>query len=129
MPFGIKPASEHFQHSFDQCIEGLSGVYAVADDALITGKGETYEEAVKNHDENMLALLKQCQEKNIKLNKDKFKFKCKEISFLGHTLTQNGLKIDPAKVKAITKMERPQDVPGEQTWPSFSPDTQKYANF
>ncbi|XP_065061116.1 uncharacterized protein K02A2.6-like [Rhopilema esculentum] len=38
MPFGIKPASEHFQHEFDQCIEGLSGVYAVADDALVTGR-------------------------------------------------------------------------------------------
>ena len=47
MPFGIKPASEHFQHRFDQCIEGLSGVYAYADDALITRKGEKYEEAVK----------------------------------------------------------------------------------
>ena len=56
MPFGIKPAAENFQHRFDQCIEGLSGVYAVADDALITGKGATYEEAVKNYDENMLAL-------------------------------------------------------------------------
>ena len=87
MPFGIKPAAEHFQHRFDQCIEGLSGVSAVADDALITGKGATYEEAVKNYDENMLALLKRCQEKNVKMNKDKFKFKCKEVSFIGHTLT------------------------------------------
>ena len=79
MPFGIKPAAENFQHRLDQCIEGLSGVYAVADDALITGKGATYEEDVKNHDKNLLALLKLCQEKNIKLNKDKFKFKCKDV--------------------------------------------------
>ena len=61
MPFGIKQASEHFQHKFDQCIEGLAGVYAVADDALVTGRGETYEEAVKNPDMNMLALLKRCK--------------------------------------------------------------------
>ena len=47
MPFGIKPAVEHFQHRFDQFFRGLSGVYAVADDALITGKGATYQEAVK----------------------------------------------------------------------------------
>ena len=40
MPFGIKPDAEHFQHRFDQCIEGLSCVYAVSDDALITGKGQ-----------------------------------------------------------------------------------------
>ena len=114
MPFGIKPASEHFQHKFDQCIEGLSGVYADADDALATGSGETYEEAVKNHDMNMLVLLKRCQQKNIKLNKDKFKFKCDEVSFIGHTLTQNGLKKDPTKVEAITKMSKPKDVAGVQ---------------
>ena len=41
MVFGIKPASEHFQHRFDQALEGLSGIYAVADDALVTGKGKT----------------------------------------------------------------------------------------
>eukprot|EP00794_Sanderia_malayensis_P017169 gene17169-18892_t len=63
MPLGIKPNSKHLQHRFEQCIEGLSGVYAIADDALITGKGATYEEAVKNHDENLLSLLKRCHEK------------------------------------------------------------------
>eukprot|EP00795_Rhopilema_esculentum_P014496 gene14497-5558_t len=52
--------------------------------------------------------------KNIKLNKVKFKFKCDEVSFIGHTLTQNGLKIDPAKVEAITKMSKPKDVAGVQ---------------
>eukprot|EP00795_Rhopilema_esculentum_P014114 gene14114-5107_t len=62
----------------------------------------------------MVALLKRCQQKNIKLNKDKFKFKCDEVSFIGHTLTQNGLKIDPAKVEAITKMSKPKDVAGVQ---------------
>ena len=100
MPFGIKPASEHFQHKFDQCIEGLSWIYAVADDVLITGKGETFDEAVKNHDENLLVLLQRCQEKNIKLKR--------------HILTPSGLKTDPAKVEAITKMEKPQDIAGIQ---------------
>lgn len=45
MPFGIKPASEHFQNQFDQALEGLTGIY----DALVTGKGKTYSEAMKNH--------------------------------------------------------------------------------
>eukprot|EP00795_Rhopilema_esculentum_P017372 gene17372-8969_t len=52
--------------------------------------------------------------KSIKLNKDKFKFKCDEVSFIGHTLTHNGLKIGPAKVEAITKMSKLKDVAGVQ---------------
>ena len=62
----------------------------------------------------MLALLKRCQQKNIKPNKDKFRFKCDEVSFFGHTLTQKGLKIDPAKVEAIAMMNKPKDIAGVQ---------------
>ena len=60
-------------------------------------------------------MMKTCwHSKNIKLNKNIFKFRCKEVSFIGHTPTQNGLKIDLAKVEAITKVEKPQDVSGVQ---------------
>eukprot|EP00112_Aurelia_sp_Birch-Aquarium-sp1_P011735 Seg247.5 transcript_id=Seg247.5/GoldUCD/mRNA.D3Y31 product="Retrovirus-related Pol polyprotein from transposon 297" pseudo=true protein_id=Seg247.5/GoldUCD/D3Y31 len=114
MPFGIKPASEHFQQRFDQALKGLTGIYAVADDALVTGKGKTYSEAMKNHDENMIALLKRCQDHHIKLNADKFRFKCDEIPFIGHLLTPDGVKADPAKIKAILEMEKPNDVSGVQ---------------
>ena len=31
--------------------------------------------------------------------------KCSEVSFTGHVMTENGLKADPKKVKAIIKME------------------------
>eukprot|EP00112_Aurelia_sp_Birch-Aquarium-sp1_P004533 Seg1514.5 transcript_id=Seg1514.5/GoldUCD/mRNA.D3Y31 product="putative protein K02A2.6" pseudo=true protein_id=Seg1514.5/GoldUCD/D3Y31 len=114
MPFGIKPASEHFQQRFDQALEGLTGIYAVADDALVTGKGKTYSEAMKNHDESMIALLKRCQEHHIKLNAGKFRFKCDEFPFIGHLLTPDGVKADPAKIKAILEMEKPNDVSGVQ---------------
>ena len=60
MPFGIKPASAHFQHRFDQALEGLIGIYAIADDAIVTGKGNTLSEAMKNCDTNMIAFLKRC---------------------------------------------------------------------
>ena len=80
----------------------------------MTGKGKTYSEATKNHDENMIALLKRCQERCIKLNADKLQFKCDEVSFIGHLLTPDGVKADPAKIKAILEMEKPNDVSGVQ---------------
>nr|XP_058958995.1 uncharacterized protein K02A2.6-like [Pocillopora verrucosa] len=52
MPFGISPAPEYFQHRLDQAIEGLPGVRTVADDILISGEGDTVQEAVKDHDKN-----------------------------------------------------------------------------
>ena len=76
MPFGIKRASEQFQHCFDQALEGIRGIYAVADDTLVTAKGKMLLEAIRNHDDYMIALLKSYQMRQIKLNADKFKFKC-----------------------------------------------------
>ena len=59
----------------NEAIEVISGKIIVVDDIIIFGKGETNYEAIQDHDENLLKLLKILQEKNIKLNSDKIKFK------------------------------------------------------
>ncbi len=43
----------------------------------------------------------------VKLNKEKVKFKGKEVPFIGHVLTDGGLKPDPGKIKAILEMPQP----------------------
>ena len=110
MPFGISPAPEYFQRKLDQNLEGLNGVYKIADDILITGHSSTMKEAVKDHDATLLKLLDQCQERNLKLNREKLQLKCSETPFIGHVLTPEGVKPDLSKVEAILKMERPKDV-------------------
>ena len=95
MPFGISPAPEVFQMKLHQNLEGLPGIFTIADDILTTGQGDTVQEAEEDHDR-------------------KFKYKCEEVQFMGHCLTNEGLKPDPQKVDAILKMEKPQDVTGVQ---------------
>ena len=94
----------------DQNLEGLKGVFKIADDILTTGQGETEREADEDHDRNFKSLLDRCRERNVKLNKKKFTFKCDDVQFIGHRLTKEGLKPDPAKVKAILSMKKPDDV-------------------
>ena len=62
----------------DQNLEGLKGVFKLADDKLITGQGEIEREADEEHDRNLKSLLDLCREQNIKLNK-KFTFKCNDV--------------------------------------------------
>ncbi|KAK3702062.1 hypothetical protein QZH41_004210 [Actinostola sp. cb2023] len=114
LPFGIAPAPEIFQIKLDQNLEGLKGTFAIADDILITGQGDTDNQANQDHDKNLQSFLHRCRERNIKLNKDKFDFKCEEVCFIGHRLTKEGLKLDPNKVNAIMNMMRPEDVPAVQ---------------
>ena len=109
LPFGIASAPEEFQRRTLEIIEGLKGVFVIADDCLIVGEGDTVAEAIQNHDQNLQAFLDRCREKQFKLNKDKFRFRLSEVKYHGHVLTASGVKPDPEKVTAITNMPRPKD--------------------
>lgn len=54
------------------------------------------------------------QKRGVALNKNKLKLRISEVSFMGHIFSQEGLKIDPDKVKAVLEMPSPEDVEGIQ---------------
>lgn len=114
MPFGISSAPEVFQRKMHEFAEGLTGTEVVADDFLVVGFGESYEEATQDHDKNLLAFLSRCEERNIHLNPDKLKLRQSEVLFIGHIAIDKGLKVDPAKVPAIVDMPPPTDKLGVQ---------------
>ena len=114
MPYGISPAPEYFQQKLDQNLQGLPGVYRIADDLLIIGQGDTKEETDKDHDANLVHPLQRCRDRNIKLNKAKFNFKCSQVPFMGHLLSNEGVKPDPKKIEGIVDMETPSDLQGVQ---------------
>lgn len=114
MPFGISPAPEIFQRFLEQALENLPGVKTVADDILIYGEGQTLEDAVHDHDQKIRKLFERCREKGITLNKEKLKLRATEVSYMGHVLTKEGLRPDPAKVEAIRDMSTPTDVTAVQ---------------
>ena len=90
MPIGIATVPEEYQHRQYEVLEGLPGIYVIADDILITGQGESKEEALKDHDRNLVALLERAREVNLKLNLKKLKLRLSEVPFIGHLLTSTG---------------------------------------
>lgn len=95
-----------------QVVEGLPGVLSVYDDILLHEVGDTYEEALQDHD--AISAQARAAERGVKLNRDKVKLRLKEVPFIGHVLTDQGLKSDPKNVKAVHEMPRPIDVAGVQ---------------
>ena len=83
MPFGISPTSEILQLSLHEAIEGLDGVYAIADDILVAGTGDAMKDAIAHHDLKIKKLLGLCQERNITRNKQKVAFKQTEVPYIG----------------------------------------------
>ncbi len=103
MPFGIRCAQDLFQRLVDETYEGLAGVTGIADDIIVHGS------TVSEHIENLDAMLQRSRERGIKLNPDKCIFCATELPFFGNVLTAEGLKPDPAKVKAIKEMAAPKN--------------------
>jgi hypothetical protein len=114
LPMGIKSGAEVFQQHQDQVIEGLRQTHCVADDILICGVGDTLEEATEDHDRVMRSLMERCREKNLKLNPKKIRLRMTEVPFVGHLVTDEGVKADPGKVKALLEMPDPTDAAGVQ---------------
>ena len=58
----------------------------------------------KQHDERLEAVLKRLLEAGVTLNLDKCVFSTKQVKFLGHVISSNGIEGDPDKVKAIAHL-------------------------
>ena len=119
LPFGLSASSEIFQKRVSQALEGLDGILNITDDVLIYGVGDTQEEALADHDRNLEALLQRCKAHGITLNKNKLKLRTPEVPFIGHIFSNEGLKIDPNKAKAVLDMPRPEDAEGVQRLNGF----------
>ena len=108
MPFGISSANEIFQRKVSQAYEGLTGVITMFDDILVYGKDIT------QHNRHLDNMLSRTQELGIKLNRQKCKFLTTELVYMGHVITPDGIKPDPAKIHDIIHMPRPTDKKGVQ---------------
>eukprot|EP00914_Ancora_sagittata_P034747 GHVO01070115.1.p1 GENE.GHVO01070115.1~~GHVO01070115.1.p1 ORF type:complete len:862 (+),score=100.28 GHVO01070115.1:29-2587(+) len=101
LPFGLKVASDVFQERLDGVLKEAHGATGLADDCLITGNTQ------QEHDVNLIFVLHLARMNNLKFNSKKLQFRTTECKFFGQMLTPEGIRIDPDKLTAIQKMQRP----------------------
>ena len=97
MCYGISPAPEIFQARMHAALSGLNGIHCIADDILISGSGDTIDEAQLDHDRNLIALLERCRAKGIKLNRSKLRLNRQSTVYMGHELTSSGITATPTE--------------------------------
>ena len=105
LPFGISSAPEHFQLRMSQIVAGTPGTLCHADDILVFGKDET------EHDNRLCEVLRKFESAGMTLN-EKCEFGVKQVKFLGHKISAQGIEADPDKIKAILNMPEPQNIEG-----------------
>ena len=81
---GTVVAQDFFQSKLDAIFIGMEGVTGIADDMVITGKGEM------EHDRNFLAFMEKCMENNLTLSLEKIQFKQTQVFFYGPCWSKYG---------------------------------------
>lgn len=106
MPFGMKTAPKTFQRAMDIALKGLIGfgVFVYMDDILIYAKN------LEEHNRLLSEVFERLRKYNFKLEIDKCEFLKKEIPYLGHILSQNGVRPDEGKIKAVKNFPVPRTV-------------------
>ncbi|GKB95740.1 reverse transcriptase domain-containing protein, partial [Tanacetum coccineum] len=103
MPFSLKNAGATYQRLVDKVFSKQIGrnLEAYVDDMVIKSTSE----------EGMLSDIQETFERfrliNMRLNPKKCSFGVEEGRFLGHLITKQGIKANPLKIKAVTKLEQP----------------------
>lgn len=106
MPFGLKTAPATFQRAMDNVLRGLQGLHCLIylDDVII------FSTSLQEHVSKLRAIFERFRKTNLKVQLDKSEFLRKEVMYLGHTITKDGLKPNNDKIDAILKYPLPKTV-------------------
>ena len=105
LPFGLKNAPAHFSRLMRSVLAGLIGsaVLFYLDDIIILGKTE------EEHLANLIKVLECLRSHNLRVRLDKCNFFKREVEFLGHVISGEGIKPIHDKVQSIREYARPRN--------------------
>ena len=106
MPFGLCNAPATFQRLMERCMGdmNLRDCLIYLDDIVVFSA--TFEE----HLERLEAVFERLQTNHLKLKASKCEFFRRQITYLGHVVSENGIQADPTKIEAVTRWPEPKFV-------------------
>jgi hypothetical protein len=108
LPFGLTNAPALFMDLMNRVFQPYLDMFVVVfiDDILVYSK--SYEE----HEQHLRQTLQTLRSHQLYAKLDKCDFWLKEVTFLGHVVSSKGIFVDPQKVEAVLRWERPTTVTG-----------------
>ncbi|XP_074369633.1 uncharacterized protein LOC141711091 [Apium graveolens] len=103
MSFGLTNAPAAFMDLMNRIFKEYLDKFVIVfiDDILI------YSKTKEDHAEHVRTALEILRKKTLYAKLSKCEFWLHEVQFLGHIVSNEGIKVDPAKIEAITNWERP----------------------
>ena len=88
----------------------MDGTETGIDDFLIQGKDDG------EYGKRLIQYFQKARKIRLTLNSSKCQFRCYEMTYLGHTISKDGINADASKIRAITKMPIPEDKKAVQVY-------------
>lgn len=99
--FGLCNSAQTFQRLIDEVLWGLPFVIKYIDDILIASSSK------EEHEQHLRIVFERLREYGLTINWSKCVFGQKEITFLGHLVTPEGIKPLPEKIQTILDFPKP----------------------
>jgi hypothetical protein len=113
LPFGVSPAPERFHRIVADIIRGLPGVIHYIDDILIMARTR------QEHDRLVATVLRRLADAGFAVNEAKSEFGKDSIPFLGHVVSGDGIRPDPAKLEVLKEIRPPRTLSELQSLMGF----------
>lgn len=116
MPFGLCNAPATFERLMESVLRGHQWEKCIVylDDVIVFGT--TFEETLRR----LGTVLKCFQSANLKLKPQKCQFFKEQVNFLGHIVSHEGVKCDPAKIEKVVHWPEPTSLKELQSFLGFT---------
>ena len=101
LSYSTNAAMEIFQHILLQFLQGITGVFNLADDIIIFGS------TCQEHDKALECCLARLRDRDLRENLKKFKFLQPAIEFYGQMFSAQGTCPDRKRIDAMQKISAP----------------------
>ena len=107
LPFGLANAPAIFQSAMNRVFSDYMFKFVVVylDDILVFSRNQ------EEHQEHLRLICARLREHQLYLKKSKCELYKKEVTFLGHVVSEEGVKVDPRKTAVVRDWPKPKDVP------------------
>lgn len=116
LPMGLKISPSAFSRLMTVAMSGLTyeRCFVYLDDLIIFGRN------LDDHNKNLIKVFERLRKVNLKLNPAKCDFLRKEILYLGHVISEEGILPDPQKIEVVKNYPKPKDADETKRFVAFA---------